>query len=345
MNRPCVPIKQIPEKKRILWPSFRVVMVMLIAVAWSVLYVFFATLAMAEPGQVVVQVRATAQVIGNDIYLKDIADITAPVGLKEKAGAIRLGLAPRPGKEKKIPGRRLLSMVQAANVIPPDADITVPESIHIEQACQSVPEGVLQQLYHRSVGEMLEGVEFKVRRVKVCGTNQFPIGTLSFSVSKSGKQEIAGNVNLRVQVRANGETCGRLTLSGWVDRFAPVVCALREVAHHSVLTEADLILTTVNISMLSGEMVTDMADALGKQTRMTLRAGTCLRTGMLTVPPLVKKGDQVKILAGSGRLKVSTMGIAKGSGGKGDQIQVENIVSNKIIVGRVTGKATVEVMF
>jgi flagella basal body P-ring formation protein FlgA len=318
---------------------------MLSGVAWSVLSFFFATLAMAEPGPVVVQVRPTAQVIGNDIYLKDVADIVAPVGLKEKAGAIRLGLAPRPGKKKKILGRRLLSMVQAANVIPPDAHVTVPESIHIERAFQSVPEDVLQQLYHRSVGEMLAGAEFKVRRIKVCGSNQFPIGTLSLSVSKSGKQEVSGHVNLRIRVSVNGENCGRLTLSGWVDRFAPAVCALREVPHHTVLTGADLILTTVNISKVSGKIVTEKADALGKQTRMTLRAGTCLRAGMLTVPPLVEKGDQVKILAGSGRLKVSTMGIAKGSGGKGDQIQVENLVSNKIVIGRVTGKATVEVMF
>lgn len=344
MNCSCIPIKQRPEKKRILWPFLRIVTVMLSGVAWSVLFFVFATISVAEPCPVMVQVRATVQVMGNDIYLKDIAEITAPAGLIEKAGAIRLGPSPQPGKEKKILGRRLLSMVQAANVIPPDATIKIPESILIKRAFQSVPEDVLQQLYHRSVGEMLEGAEFKVRRIKVCGTNQFPIGSLSFSVLKSGKQEVAGSLNLRVQVKVNGETCGRLTLSGWVDRFAPVVCALREVTHHTVLTGADLILTTVNISTVSGEIITDMADALGKQTRMTLRAGTCLRTGMLTMPPLVQKGDLVKILAGSGRLKVSTMGIAKGSGRKGDQIKVENTVSNKIVVGRVTGKATVEVM-
>jgi len=344
-NRMSVSKKPGTGKKRTLLANSPAFTVMLVGVTWSVFCFFFGSLAIADEDQVVVQVRANVQVDRNDIFLKDVAQITAPAALKEKMGDIRLGPSPLPGKEKKILGRRLLSMVQAVKVMPVDAKITVPESIQIERASQSVQEELLQQLFDRSVREVLEDSDFKVHPVRVFGTNQFPIGKLSMSVSKSNELELMGNVNLQVQVQVNGENCGRLTLSGWVDRFVPVVCAIREVKHHTVLTGEDLTLKTVNVSTLSGQLVTNMADATGKQTRMTLRAGACLRSGMLTMPPLVQKGDRVKILARSGKLNVSTMGIAKGSGGKGDQIQVENIASNKTVVGRVTGQGTVEVMF
>lgn len=335
------------NRKRISPPGFRRVTALLLGLTRCVVSCFFVTVATAgsTPEPVAVHVRANAQVKGKEIYLKDIAEITAPAALKEKIGAISLGPAPRPGKEKKILGRRLLPMAQASGLMPRDVKWTVPDSVIIDRACQSVPEEVLQQLYQRVIGDALDGGDYKVRRIKVCGANRFPVGKLSFTVPKSGKQELTGSVNLRVQVQVDGENHGRLILSGWVDHFAPVVCVNRDVARHTVLTEADLCLKTVNVSTLSGPLITNLADAVGKQTRMTLRADGYLRSGMLTVPPLVQKGDRVKIEAGSGKLKVSTMGIAKGSGRMGDQVQVENIVSNKIVFGRVTGEHTVEVMF
>lgn len=332
-------------KKMSLLPRSRALSIMLFGVTLGVFSLFFSKIVMADPDQVVVQVRPNVQVAGNEIYLKDVAEITASAALKEKMGAIQLGPSPRPGKEKKILGRRLLSIVQAAKVMPECAKVTLPEVIQIERAFQSIKEEVLQQLFDCSVREGLAGSDFNVRQVKVCGANQFPAGKLSMSIPKGNNQKWAGNVNLRLQVQVNGEHCGSLTLSGWVDRFMPVVCTIREVKHHTVLTGEDLTLRPVNISTLSGELVTDMANAIGKQTRTTLRAGACLRSGFLEVAPLVQKGDRVKILAGSGQLNVSTIGIAKSSGGRGDQIQVENIVSNKIVVGRVTGESTVEVMF
>jgi flagella basal body P-ring formation protein FlgA len=254
-------------------------------------------------------------------------------------------LSPKPGNVKKIPGRQLVTIVRAARVMPEDAKLSVPETIRIQRPFQSVQIEVLQQLYEHSIRGGLNGADVKAHPVKVCGTNRFPTGKLSLFVPAKPKGQVMGNVNLRVQVRIDGKDCGRLTLSGWVDRFAPVVCAIRDVKHHTILTAEDLIVKTVNVSTVSGGIVTDLSVAVGKQTRTTLRAGACLRSGMLTAPPLVQKGDRVKIMAGSGKLSVSTMGIAKGSGGKGDQIQVENIVSNKTVVGRVTGVATVEVMF
>jgi len=331
------------DKKGKILTSSRGAMGMLFGILWGGFSLFFVSLAIADP--VVVQVRAKAQVDGNNIYLKDVAEITAPPELKEKMGAISLGVSPRPGKEKEIAARRLITMVQSAKVMPVDVKMKVPESIRIERAFQSISEETLQQLYERSIRGELDGADVKVHPVKVSGTNQFPKGTLTLSVSKCAKQELMGIVNLRVQVQVNGESCGRLTLSGGVDRFMPVVCVSREVKHHAVLVEQDLTLKNVNISTLSGELITDITSAVGKQTIMSLKPGTCLRSGLLTLPPLVKKGDRVKILASSGKLSVSTMGIAKGSGRRGEQIQVENTVSNKTVVGRVTGEATVEVIF
>ena len=59
----------------------------------------------------------------------------------------------------------------------------------------------------------------------------------------------------------------------------------------------------------------------------------------------IEKGDRVKIVARSEKLSVTTMGIAKADGARGDQIRVENAVSEKTVVGRVVAEGVVEVLF
>jgi len=66
---------------------------------------------------------------------------------------------------------------------------------------------------------------------------------------------------------------------------------------------------------------------------------------MVSVPPVIHKGDKVKLVAKSGNIKIVTFGIAKSAGGTGDQIRIENMTSKKTIVGRVKDASTVEVIF
>jgi flagella basal body P-ring formation protein FlgA len=66
---------------------------------------------------------------------------------------------------------------------------------------------------------------------------------------------------------------------------------------------------------------------------------------MLELPPLVHRGERVKLVAKNEILKVSTLGIAKSQGGKGERVKVVNISSQKTVVGVVTDASTVEVTF
>ncbi|MDX9786431.1 MAG: flagellar basal body P-ring formation chaperone FlgA [Desulfobacterales bacterium] len=292
-----------------------------------------------------VRIDAAGRVAGESIFLKDIAMISAPAALKDKVGDIRLGRAPQPGKEKKISGRRIMAIIKAAGVLPADAAVSVPDTVCIEGAYQRLQEALLRKTYDGFLSNALKGTQFEVRRFKVRGANRFPLGKLALTIAPCGKQALMGNVSLSATVRVNGKKCGKLTLLGWVDRFARAVCAARAVAHHAILTEADLTVKSVNLSEYPPGVLVDIAEAAGQLAKVSIRPGTPIRSAMLEVPPLVQKGNRVKILAGSGKLKVTTMGIAKSSGGMGEQVRVENPTSNKIIIGRVSGESTVDVLF
>jgi flagella basal body P-ring formation protein FlgA len=101
----------------------------------------------------------------------------------------------------------------------------------------------------------------------------------------------------------------------------------------------------MNISRLPGSVIRDLDTAIGKRLRRNIKAGNYLRQNMLAVPPLIQKGDKVKLVARSGNIKIVTYGTAREPGGAGEQIRIENLTSEKTILGRVIDASTVDVIF
>ena len=63
------------------------------------------------------------------------------------------------------------------------------------------------------------------------------------------------------------------------------------------------------------------------------------------MPPLVKRGDVVSIIAESKDLKVTTLGVAKEKGSLGGRILVENLTSKKEVYAYVIDSNKVRVEF
>jgi flagella basal body P-ring formation protein FlgA len=168
---------------------------------------------------------------------------------------------------------------------------------------------------------------------------------MNVKLKDTGEKKFQGRFNLPAAVTVDGKDCGTVILSGWVDRFEPVVCAGRALPRHTEVTADDLKLSVVNISRAPHNIVTTLDGAVGKRVRNSVRAGAYLRDNMLETPPVILKGDRVKLEATSGALTVRALGKALGDAGVGEQIKVENISSKKRITGRVKDAATVLVRF
>jgi flagella basal body P-ring formation protein FlgA len=82
--------------------------------------------------------------------------------------------------------------------------------------------------------------------------------------------------------------------------------------------------------------------AIGQSSRRMLRAGEVLRAGQLAAPVLVKRGDQVVMVARQQQIEVSTSGEALDAGSRGAIVRVRNGASGQVVRMRVTGAGTVE---
>ena len=130
-----------------------------------------------------------------------------------------------------------------------------------------------------------------------------------------------------------------------IEILGPVVVARRPLGRHKPITEDDIELQTMDLSDLPDGVISDPEAVLGKRTRRAIGSRTPLRADLIELPPLVKRGDLVVIIAETSGLKITTLGQVKKRGRLGERIPVVNMDSKKILYARVIDSNTVKVDF
>ena len=154
-----------------------------------------------------------------------------------------------------------------------------------------------------------------------------------------------GTCSIAVDFSVNGHFEKKVWTTATVEVWGPVVVTRKPLGRYKPITEDDIMLQTLDLTHLSSNVVTDPAAVLGKRTKRAIGAQTPLRADSIELPPLVKRGDLVVIIAQSNGLKITTRGLVKQKGRLGDRIPVINVDSKKVLYGRVIDSNTVQVDF
>lgn len=154
-----------------------------------------------------------------------------------------------------------------------------------------------------------------------------------------------GAVNVALVVRVNGVTEKNLPLRIQVEARTEMVTASRQLLAGTILTAEDLNLQKQELAQSGGFPVKNIADIVGKKTRSTIRAGAPVRSDQLVSLPVVVSGQMVTIVAENDGIKITVSGRARSSGGIGDLVKVQNLLSQKEISARIVDSSTVEVGF
>jgi flagella basal body P-ring formation protein FlgA len=112
-----------------------------------------------------------------------------------------------------------------------------------------------------------------------------------------------------------------------------------------IVTDTDISYATKNTKNLRNGYITDTSFVLGNQLKRSVREGQPIYNHQLEPVELIKKGDKVSISAKVGSLTVMTSGTALDNGRKGEQIDVKNKHSSRVIRTKIIGPSSVEVIF
>lgn len=122
-----------------------------------------------------------------------------------------------------------------------------------------------------------------------------------------------------------------------------VVVLARPVARGQVLEAADLRTVRRDLEGLAGGAFSSIGEALGRIAQRPLGAGEVLSPAAARPAPLVRRGQQVVLLARGGDVQVRVGAVALSDGGATERIRVRNATSGRQVDAVVRSADTVEV--
>ena len=141
-----------------------------------------------------------------------------------------------------------------------------------------------------------------------------------------------------------GAPAAQLPVSGMVSATAEVP-VLRDMVGRGQVIGQDLVdYSIVAANRLTGDLVVDPADLVGKAARRTLHPGRPLRTADLMAPIVVPKNKMVTMIYASGSMHLTARGRSLGDGGAGDMVKVLNIDSKRTVDAVIVDNDTVNVV-
>ena len=154
--------------------------------------------------------------------------------------------------------------------------------------------------------------------------------------------KLVGRVTTKVSCA--GPTPWSLYVPVNVDIYRKVLVTTAGLARGHVVTRADIKTAEHRAQRLTQGYFQSPARILGKEIKRPLGLGQVITPNALTQPKIIAKGDDVMIMAKSGSLSIRTPGTALMNGRVGQQINVRNKHSKRMVKAQVVRKGLVEVL-
>ena len=153
----------------------------------------------------------------------------------------------------------------------------------------------------------------------------------------------AGRFSAMLSVTGNAMEPINLRLSGKVDDTIELPVATSRLPAGAVLRADDVHMARVRVSLMHGEVVRRVDDAIGLQLKHQLAAGLPLVKTELTLPSMVQKGARVLMQLDSPGISLTGQGQALEAGAIGERIRVLNPMSRAVVDAEVIGPDRVRV--
>ena len=266
--------------------------------------------------------------------------------LIEQLKAIELGKAPDPGKIREMSAYFIEMKIRHSEIDCEALSIDLPEKIEVLRGATTITPQRIEEIVKGFILTKMrwdpEAVSIKITPVKEITLAE---GKITYEVTPRKKEAYLGTTNLSVDFLVDGRLEKKAWVTAEIEVSEEVVVSNRPLKRNDVIAKEDVRLEKMNLADLSPNVITDPGEVIGKRTKRVVDAGTPLQQTFLEMPPLVKRGDLVTIVAESEVLKITTQGVVTENGCKGDMVRVINTSSRKELYATVRDSRTVGIDF
>jgi flagella basal body P-ring formation protein FlgA len=290
-----------------------------------------------------------AVVVDQDaVRLSDIADLSGVDPFQRKTlGAIVVAGSPQPGQSRFVGIDYIRIRLKKAGVDTGSLFYNGSEDVRITRRASALPAARIQRAVETAIRNRMpwKNEDVTISDITFDDTIHLPTGTLTYRIVPKRNEDFLGRTMLALHLFVDGEPVRRLWVNATVSVTSDVVTVIRPLGKNQPIKPADLSVERRDLAALPSDTISRIEDAMGNRTTRMIYPNTVLQRSMISSPPLVKRGDMVKIVANAGAMTITATGMVKQQGCIGETVRVVNTDSKRIITARVTGPGAVEVDF
>jgi len=305
-------------------------------------------LAVFGNAKITIQMRTTSTV-GNDVVcLGDVSDIeSADQRITQELSGIKIADAPLAGQSRWIHANEIKVRLKQAGLDEQQYRIAASGPVRVLRRYATVTPAKINAAVKAFV---LHHAPWKPNQLKL---HKFtldqeltvPPGKVTFQVTAPKHTDWLGPIPFNVLVMVDGQAVKKVTAPATIEVWSDVVLAAKPLGKFQPIHADDILIKKMNLARVPSNAIASGEQVLGRRATRNIAANSILRNDQVEMPPVIKRGDVVQVIAESEILKVTAKGLAKENGVKGDRIQVMNLGSKKIIYALVVDGQTVQVEF
>lgn len=296
----------------------------------------------------VLSLKPAVVVHSDAVLLADIADgKTLGREYARQWGTIVVGRSPLAGQTRLVTLETIRLRLRQAGINPDEIVFKGSKDVQVTREAMTLPVERIKQAVEAEIRARMpwKNEDVTIESIAFDETIQLPSGELAFQIEPNRNETFLGRTLLALHLVVNDQPVRRVWVNATLSVMTDVVVVARPLGRNQPIEPADLTRERRNRAELTSDVVDSIEAALGHRTTRMIYPGTVLQSNMLVLPPLVKRGDVVKIVAHSGSLTITATGLARQQGSLGEMVRVMNTDSNRVITARVAGPGEVTVNF
>jgi len=286
----------------------------------------------------------TAEVTNNFILFSDIVTFSEESPLTTALGSQRIANAPHVGKKVTLQTRTIQKKLSKeidlkSNLLWTGSSSTVVSRKGFHITSSDITNSI--DVFLQEMQDSLPEAEYSFIPRQLPLPFDIPTGDLEIRVIPSDP-DIIGSKRFTLLYLVNSKTVKNISVRGQLKVMAPVAVLTRGVKNGSILHPNMVEMVTKDLSKLRTPC-TDLRMVLGKKLTKRLRSGAVLDLSFIEFPPVIHKGQLVKMVVNHNGLQLTATGISYMNGKQDQVIRVKNIRSNKSVFCKVSSPGIVEV--
>ena len=314
--------------------------IIIVSLSLIILFIFKAIL--KGENAIVVKLKDVSYVKTDKVYLKDISFIIGDKSI----GNIKIINSPSAGQFILVNKNLIANIIK--NKTNKNVKIYGNENIKIIRQAFIYSKEILEKLVNnflkQHAKEIFKDAKWTIIRVITPPRVLLPYDNTDVKIT-CDNDHITNRIILNISFLKNNNVIKRVNATVFFKIYKKVVVAKNDIKPRQILTSDYLELKEVPIKNFNLRYITDINSIIGKQSTRFIKKGNIITSNMVKIPPTVKRGSLVKVIATDGNIVISTIGKALDSGIINTPIRVMNLNSGKIFIGKIIAPNEVIVTF